>query len=289
MYNNALVVGRFQSVNLDKEIEFIKQLKHDKVLVAIVTPQSQFTKINPFDFHVISQTILGKLLGKATCVEMKTKRYPDAWTKQIDDLALDTRSFNIYIMGEFPDYMGTYHVVKVGDDSEILSNPYQYDGPITREFRAGIAYAVSRQFDKVYNTVDIAGFWEGNLLLGRKKHEKLWRFVGGFVDPEDESMERAAQREFLEEAGSPLLDPQYVCSMRVDDWRYKKGKDKIITTLFTGKIDMITPPHAGDDINEIKMFDFFQEIAMNPGGWKNLIVPEHIPLMGSLVRRIARK
>ena len=290
MFNTALVIGRFQSLNLAKEIEFLQKLKSDKIVVAIVAPQNPFTKVNPFDFHTISQTLLHGILGRGTCVSVKAKRYPEEWTAEIDKLALDCRASTVYIMGEFPKYAGPISVVHVDDPAKPLLEPHKFNKEITPDFREGIAYAVSRQFDRAYGTVDMAGFWDGNLLLGRKKNEKLWRFIGGFVDPKDESLEVAAKREFSEEAGTELIDPLYVCSMKVDDWRYKIGNDKIITTLFTGKIDIKQqPPVAGDDINDIKFFDFMSEIAMRPGEWKNMIIPEHVPLMGQLVRSVTSR
>lgn len=297
MYNNALVIGRFQSVNLENEVNFISNLKHDKVVIAIVTPQNKFTKISPFDFYTNSQALLSALIMKQSavkeisCIEFKDKRYSEDWTEQIDNTALDNRAFNLYILGEFPQYHGKHQVILTNLAYSMLSEPTKpNDNDIAKQtFRDGMAYAISRQFDRVYGTVDIAAFWEGNILLGRKKNEKLWRFIGGFIDPKDESKEEAAKREFREEAGSELTDVNYVCSQQVDDWRYKKGNDRILTTLYTGKIDMSTQPVAGDDIAEIKFFDFIQDIAMRPGEWKNMIVPEHLSLMGSLVRRINKR
>jgi bifunctional NMN adenylyltransferase/nudix hydrolase len=45
----------------------------------------------------------------------------------------------------------------------------------------------------------------GKLLLGKKKIQTGWRFLGGFVDPKDDSLELANARERQEEAGLDSL------------------------------------------------------------------------------------
>src|ERR1017187_4422194 len=89
------------------------------------------------------------------------------------------------------------------------------------------------------------------LLLGKKKKEPLFRFVGGFVDPKDKSLEEASIRERREETGINLecSKPEYLFSFRVDDPRFKKGPDKIMSAVF-GYTYVFGIPKAGDDIDE---------------------------------------
>jgi 8-oxo-dGTP pyrophosphatase MutT (NUDIX family) len=65
---------------------------------------------------------------------------------------------------------------------------------------------------------------------------QAWRegipLVGGFVDPNDSSLEAAARREVMKEAHIEIATVEYVGSYRVDDWRFLREVDKIMTTVF---------------------------------------------------------
>lgn len=127
----------------------------------------------------------------------------------------------------------------------------------------------------VYPTVDCAIF-EDNLfsriLLARKPGQNLYRFVGGFVDPVDDSYEDSAIREAKEETGLDCVFGGYVTSRKVNDPRYKDKEDKIITTL-TALVSLapLEDAKANDDIEEVKIFDVHD---VN----ESMLMPEHRPL-----------
>ena len=74
------------------------------------------------------------------------------------------------------------------------------------------------------------------VLLIQKKAEvgsNQWRFPGGFVDPGDDSAEAAVRREVDEETGGYEVGaPEYICSAKIDDPRYRNSVHKIITSFF---------------------------------------------------------
>ncbi len=98
------------------------------------------------------------------------------------------------------------------------------------------------------------------LLLGRKKWDNgKWRFVGGFVDPKDLSLEDAAYRERIEEAGKNLEceKPKYLFSIRIDDPRYRESEHKIMSAVFLHQF-IFGHAVAGDDIDDgMEWFSIF--------------------------------
>jgi bifunctional NMN adenylyltransferase/nudix hydrolase len=126
------------------------------------------------------------------------------------------------------------------------------------DFRHGIIYAVENRFPVAFHTVDIAlirgreDYDNIEVLLCRKPDMNRWGFIGGFIDPSDESAEDAALRELGEEIAdettiddigqisqNPLVttNPIYVGSSKIDDPRYRGTNDSVLTTFF--KIDLL--------------------------------------------------
>lgn len=97
-----------------------------------------------------------------------------------------------------------------------------------------------------YGTVELQGRIP-RILLARKKTDKLLRFFGGFVDPTDASLEAAARREVAEEANGIEIDGiKYVGSARVEDWRYAREPDGIMTALFVAQYQYGNPKPTDD-------------------------------------------
>lgn len=156
------------------------------------------------------------------------------------------------------------------------------------EWREGVIYASAHRYPTSFQTVDIAILKEQEgkieLLLGRKKGESKYRFVGGFVDATDESLESAAKREVMEECdGIETDDYKYIGSAKINDWRYKNEKDSIMTALFVCKY-IFGHPKATDDITEVKWFeiDSSKEFTIE-------IEDEHKPLMTMLLKKLWHK
>jgi bifunctional NMN adenylyltransferase/nudix hydrolase len=120
---------------------------------------------------------------------------------------------------------------------------------------------------------------KGNeILLGKRNTEPKYRFFGGFVSPKDESLESAAIRELTEEAGSfEKGAPQYLGSIRVDDWRYKHEEDKILTAVFLVPY-VFGRPEPGDDIDEVRWFHI-NDIGQN-------LQPEHLDLWLKIKQKV---
>ncbi len=140
-------------------------------------------------------------------------------------------------------------------------------------------YTVKTELAGFKPTVDLAivDFDKKQILLARKPNEDLLRFVGGFMDPlKDKCAEDAAIREGKEETGLYFSDAHYVGSTLVDDWRYRRERDKIMTFLYVMRFLSISgTPVASDDI-EYVTWKKFGEISEAD------IMPVHRPLIRML-------
>jgi bifunctional NMN adenylyltransferase/nudix hydrolase len=134
--------------------------------------------------------------------------------------------------------------------------------------RVGMFLASLMRYPTAYQTVDVAIMDDDrkNIWLGRKKDERRFRFIGGFSDPKTISLEEDAKRETMEETHIELSEPTYIFSTLIDDWRYRRSRDKIKTSLWIG--DRIGgQPQPDDDIVEIKkvpITDFIWEEGTAP-------------------------
>ena len=286
------IVGRFQTHELHeghREIINYVVANHKKVVLFLGISPVLGTTNNPLDFSTRQKMIKDAYPDIQICA-IPDNRYDEVWSKN-----LDSRIREIFPMGSvklygsrdsfIPSYKGSFlteefkqnfyisgtEIRKMVSD-EVKANP---------DWRAGVIYGAYNRYATSYQTVDIACFRDDEILLAQKPGEIGYRFPGGFVDPTDESLERAARREWFEETGgnAEIGDLKYVASLRIDDWRYKSGRDKIMSALFYCKFGhgRVEP---SDDVSALKWISFSE---FTKSGGLILIVPEHAPLMMALI------
>lgn len=299
MEDIGVVIGRFQIDTLHKgHISLLDHVtkNHKKVIVFLGVAVGE---------HKEDQA-----LGYATREKMIKGAYPDVVVQPLKDMAddqkwseqIDNKIREVYHHGSvvlyggrdsfIPYYKGKFKTENVGNIINVTESATKRREEIKREvrdsadFRAGIIYHAANSYPNAFPCVDIAVVKDSqedgrSLLLCRKIDEKLYRFPGGFVDPQDKSYESAARRELTEEVGSlEVSNPEYVTSMQVDDWRYRNSKNKIIASLFKFQF-IYGSPKAQDDICEVKWFKI-NELENN----LELIVVEHRPLMEALLKKL---
>ena len=282
---HGVIIGRFQTPELHSEhIKLINYVldKHEKVILFLGISPTLANKKHPMDFITRKYMIEEQFkFSQLTIMPLSDNKSDEIWSKQLDSKIKEVfplGSVTIYGSRDsfIPYYKGVNKTLELQPDvfvsatdirelasKKVISSP---------EFRAGIIYSVYNQFPVVYSTVDIAIIKDDEILLGQKLGENEWRFIGGFVDNTDESDEAAAKREALEETGLEVADLEYICSMPVNDWRYRRIKDRSIMTRFFKAKYIFGCPTPQDDINALKWFKLTPEL-------ENILVEEHKKLL----------
>ena len=287
---HGVIIGRFQTPELHSEhIKLIQYVldRHEKVILFLGVSTTLANKKHPMDFITRKYMIEEQFsVSKLTIMPLSDNKSDEIWSKQLDSKIKEIfplGSVTIYGSRDsfIPYYKGVNKTLELQPDifvsatdirelasKKVISSP---------EFRAGIIYSVYNQFPIVYSTVDIAIIKDDEILLGQKLNETEWRFIGGFVDLTDESDEAAAKRETLEETGLEVSELEYVCSMPVNDWRYRGMKDRSIMTRFFKAKYIFGCPTPQDDINALKWFKLTPEL-------ENILVEEHKKLFKKLIK-----
>ncbi len=301
-YEIACLIGRFQVHMLhaahrqliDKAID-----KHKKVIIFLGVSPILGTIRNPLDFDSRKRMI------QDSYPDVVVMSLPDRNSDKIWSSNVDQRIREIFPIGNaiiyggrdsfIPHYTGKFDVAEL--DTSIYVSGTEIRKQLSEEikssedWRAGAIYNAYNTFPTSFQTVDIAPFRnegiETEVLLAKKPFESKYRFVGGFVDPTDSSLEKAAQREFNEETLGNIHNLKYVGSYRIDDWRYRNERDKIMTTLFSGTVSKETTFTPSDDISELQWFRMID--LCNEGAAHKIFVDEHVPLAISIIGNFSRE
>lgn len=266
----GVIVGRFQVHELhDGHMELIRTVRglHNRVIIFLGVSPVLASRRNPLDF-ITRKRMIQAAFPDVTVLSMPDMVSDDAWSKELDKRIKEVAgigevtlyggrdSFVPVYTGEFKPIELPLHIHKSGEDvraevsSTVMASP---------DFRAGVIYAATNQYPKVVTCVDIAILSNsGKLLLARKPHEKLWRFVGGHAYVNSTSFEDDAYREVQEETGLTLdAGLSYLGSFNIEDWRYKKEIDRVRTIFYIG-YNTFGAAQAKDDIDEVHWFDKYE-------------------------------
>ena len=293
-YDCAVIVARFQVNKLHKQqrkmIDFVMS-NHQKVIIFLGVARTTATRRNPMDFAT-RKAMVQKYYPTAVILPQKDNRSDAQWSKELDNRISEVFSNSKPLLygsrdSFIPHYQGRYMTTELSSDF-IEINGTELRDQVSREilesskFRAGVIHSVYGRYANTFPTVDVCAYNEvGQILLAKKPDEEKYRFVGGFVDTTDPSLESAAYREFMEEVnGCHISGLKYILSQKVDDWRYRKEQDGIMTTLFLGRFSH-GQIKASDDITDVKWFDISD--FSNPDVIQRNIMPEHQVMMSKLV------
>jgi bifunctional NMN adenylyltransferase/nudix hydrolase len=291
----GVIVGRFQIDKLHEGhialMDHVTSL-HNKVVVFLGVAPGEHKEDQALEYATREKMI------KSAYPSIITMPLPDMHDDELWSKNLDNKVREVFAHGGvtlyggrdsfIPHYSGRFRCEEISNAIEQSAtarrNQIKREVRDTEDFRAGILYHAANSYPNVFPCVDAAIIKEGEnpmILVARKPNEKLYRFPGGHVDPEDSSYEAAAKREAREECGNiELGKPEYVTSMKVDDWRYRSSKNKITTALYKMKY-LWGNISANDDIVECKWMAASE--LLEEGSIVKNIVPEHRELMIALL------
>lgn len=284
----GVIVGRFQVPMIltsdDNIFNYVLSQSFNTNIVVIGVPPSSIkaTKNNPLDFDARRRMIEEAYGKKFQIMYLKDERSDFVWSSKLDEMIKTVAGNRDAVLFGTQEAMRAYR-------GEFKKEIYEVDKAVSNDlmlrdlagkrvlsgeaWRAGAIWSSQNRYDSVCPTVDCLIF-DGRgreVWMGKKKDENKLRFIGGFASPKDNSFEDTACREAKEETGLDCDILGYVCSMKINDWRYEHETDKIITTLYAMQRVGGTPK-ASDDIAEIQRVDLFK---LNPED----VVEEHHELL----------
>ncbi len=281
----GVIIARFQTPDLHAGHHFLLNYvigHHTNTLVLIGDPPLPLKQRNPLDYEaravMVSRSFPDVVVGR-----LEDCSSDEIWSQRVDELIntyFPSKPAILYGSRDsfIPHYSGR-HKCEIVPPPENLKHLTATDlregiGVLgTRDFRIGMIYASKLPFPTSYQVADVAVIDETHktILLGQKAGDgDKYRFIGGFVDPTDVSLERAAKREVTEETcGLETADYVYLGSARINDWRYEGCQDKVMTAFFKAKY-IFGHPKASDDIERLAWIPL--------GDLDKVLIKEHLPL-----------
>jgi len=270
-FDIGVIVGRFQIHNLHlghREIFDEVISRHNKVIVFLGCSSAIGAPENAMDFTT-RKIMVEELYGDkiSSILPLYDKKLDEVWSKIIDNKIREVFPIGSVVLYGSRDsfisrYFGKFDTIELEASNQISASEVRKDVSNrvgkTEDFRAGIIYNAYNAYPKVYPTIDVAIMNENysQLLLGRRKEENEFRFVGGFVDTTDEDLEATVRREAKEETDLEVGDIKYICSTLVNDWRYPKGSSQVIMTHFHVAKKIFGKEQPCDDMDgEVRWFD----------------------------------
>lgn len=263
----GVIIARMQGHELHEgHVDLIETVRarHGRVFIFLGCNVRVGDDTDPIDFKNRAAMIREKY-PDIEIGQIWDNRADEVWSQNVDKLVRQWlnpgQKATLYGSRDsfIPYYKGKFPTITLEPEINIsataIRNRIQVNYPSSKDFRAGMIYATALRYPVSYQAVDVAVFDEnGRVLLVKKPGETKWRFIGGFAEPDSESLEEDAKREAGEETGIEVGDVQYVGSAKIDDWRYRKSKSKIKSALFSAKY-VFGRAEGADDVEFAKWFD----------------------------------
>jgi len=253
----GVVIGRFQTPYLHEghqDLINYARNKSDKLLILIGVSDAVGTDREPMDF----ETRKGLFLNNDIVMPLKDMPCDIDWSNQVDNIIKSLAFEKAIIFGGKDNSICGYYkgeheinIMIAKSDKNATDLRKSVKVKSSQDFREGIIYHTQKRYPIVYSTVDIIIKKDGKYLVGKKGDK--YCFVGGFVDAGDKTLQDAALRELKEETGiTQFCTIDYLGSMKINDYRYAKTKDSIMTNCFI----VTYPKDFGNEIEDKEFKDF---------------------------------
>ncbi len=293
----GVVVGRFQVHELTEGHHDLLQsvsARHKRVLVLIGNSPLPATRRNPLDYQT-RRHMVQDAYPEAMVSPLKDMPTDDHWSVALDDKIEDHFSGENSVLiygsrdGFIPHYRGKFDTVELEPRVDISGSEIRRSlAESVRQspdFRHGVVYAAFAKFPTSFQCVDAAVYKASSeeVALCRKRFDPpgKWRFPGGFVQTDDQSLEEAVRREAREELSSPDLgDAEYIASLRIHDWRYRNETDGILSAFYLIPYNF-GPIQGSDDVVEARMFKLAPDV-------RETLIEEHKKLFDALTAHLRK-
>jgi cytidyltransferase-like protein len=295
----GVVIGRFQTWQLTKGHRKLIETalnENDEVLILIGDSGINPNENDPLSFQHRRLMILHSYnQDNISIFKLSDSLYCDKkWSNEIDkaikyrintfdEIEENKRNWQVTIYGgrdnNIEKYYSGIHPIKIIEatsgksGTEMRKEAADYNQYWSKEFNSGCIYGVTNRFPASYSVVDIIAYTsDKHITLGKKG--EAWMLPGGFVEKTDISLKEAAIRELYEETAiiAHSLNMHYLDTLIIDDPRFRKTKDFVVSTIFVTPIcDICTEKVISDEFEDIRVFPL-QEV-------KSIIVPWHLPIL----------
>jgi len=283
----GVIVGRFQCAELTtghKElIEFVEKQKHNQILIVLGIAGTPCTHNNPLHYTA-RVAMMRETHPQFIYMPLHDNPCDIIWSKQLDQIIEMAFPYttNITLYGSRDSFKKCYHgkfnvtefQPKTYSDATKEREKYGSSVGFSKDYRHGVIYGAHQKFPTMYQTIDILIFKklseyivDCEVVVGTKKvYGDKYLFPGGFVDPfRDENLIDTCYHETLEETNLSLNKDsiKYIGSFVVDDYRYKREKDKIMTHVHYVVCSDMSTLSAGDDLDTVKVVNLCVETDNN--------------------------
>lgn len=268
----GVIIGRFQVPYLHaghKKLIDLVCARHQRVLVLLAVPVWVGPK-NPLDYFTRKAMFL-ETYPNVMIDSIRDEQTDEEWSSGVDNRIRYLFPFSKATLyggrdGFVRFYRGSYPTMETVEDPTVE----QDTGTSLRQkssalpvasvaFRAGVIYNSMNTPTRPVMCVDAAIVKNQHgigpqVLLIQKPGEKRWRFPGGHLEADDESLEHAVNREAREETGVEVGTPMYIGSeCGIPEWRALQGGIAIASSLFYLPY-IYGATKAGDDAAQAEWF-----------------------------------
>jgi len=289
----GVVIGRFQVDALSEAHEALIEVaksNNDEFIVGIGTSVVKIEITNPLSYEIRKEMIQSDF-PNAIIIPIHDVGNLKYWNRILDEtLNKYSENAEITIYGGrdslIDTYDGKFKTERIKEfpisGTEIREN-ISKNSINTVDFRRGIIFAANQRYPSGYSVVDAICVDGDKILMGKKANRDQICLIGGFFDPEkDNTLEDAVIRELKEETGITGKNPKYLTSRKIDDYRFRKESNKLISAAFVLEYES-GEAKADDDIAEVKWYNITE---LDIEEFYNSIIPQHREIIKEYIKSL---